>query len=70
MNNRIKPKKHKNPNKAIREHCLECVGRSHKLVENCVDKDCALYDFRFGKNPYNSRTKLSYKVVSGLHFIS
>jgi hypothetical protein len=39
------------PLKAIREKCLECSAGSYKEVELCPIEDCALYMFRFGKNP-------------------
>lgn len=61
MNERYKPTKHKNPVKAIREFCIECMGGkgngqniSH-LIKECSAPDCALYEFRFGKNPYHSQ---------------
>lgn len=43
--------------KAIREYCItECVGKEDKnyyqRVENCPVKDCPLYPYRMGKNPY------------------
>ena len=55
-----KPKKHKNQSKAIREHCIECMGgresEGHvKRISECGSPDCALYDFRFGKNPYHKQ---------------
>lgn len=56
------PKKYKSPAKAIKEHCIECMGgrgngeNVYKMVETCNDTRCALWDFRFGKNPHNSRT--------------
>ncbi len=38
------------PLKAIRQKCLECsCGSSHE-VNLCPITDCALYEFRFGKN--------------------
>lgn len=46
-------KHHKNPIKAIRQCCLDCCGGSSKEVEMCVS-DCALREFRFGKNPYRT----------------
>ena len=53
---RYQPKKHKSPLKAIRENCIECMGgvgnNPWKLVEECAAVDCALHDFRFGKNPF------------------
>ncbi len=39
------------PMKAIRAFCLECCGGSSNEVKLCVSKNCALYPFRFGKNP-------------------
>ena len=57
---RYKPKKHKKPVKAIREHCIECMGGREnegyaKLISECVSADCALFDFRLGKNPYHTQ---------------
>ena len=54
------PKKYKNPTKAIREMCIECMGGREnegylKLISNCGLPDCALFEFRFGKNPYNRK---------------
>lgn len=48
----------KSPLKAIREKCLDCVCRQVNEVKLCPVKDCSLYPFRFGKNPYSTR-KLS-----------
>lgn len=42
----------KNPIKAIRAKCLECSGGSATEVKECPIKGCALYEFRFGRNPY------------------
>ena len=55
---RYKPKKYKSPAKAIREFCIECVGGREnegylKYIENCVSPECAVFDFRFGNNPYH-----------------
>ena len=56
---RYQPKKSKSPVKAIRENCIECMGgrgteQSYsKLIEECPSLDCALYEFRFGKNPHH-----------------
>ena len=44
-------KKPPSPVKAIRAKCLECSGGSPKEVRECLISDCALYPFRFGKNP-------------------
>ena len=57
---RHKPKKHKSPLKAIREFCIECVGGREnegclKYIENCGSPECAVFDFRFGNNPYHTQ---------------
>ena len=39
------------PLKAIRDHCLECMGWSAYEVKNCTGKLCPLYPYRFGKVP-------------------
>lgn len=44
--------KNKSPLKAIRAHCLECVGGSYREVKLCPCTKCELYPFRFGKNPF------------------
>ena len=54
------PKKYKNQTKAIREKCIECMGGREnegylKLISDCGSPDCALFEFRFGKNPYNRK---------------
>ena len=54
------PKKCKSPAKAIREFCIECMGGREnegylKHIKNCGSVDCALFDFRFGKNPYHTQ---------------
>ena len=48
------PEKKTNPVKAIREMCIECMGggRPSDLILHCPSKECALYEFRLGKNPY------------------
>jgi len=58
MTLRYKPRKYKTPVKAIREMCIECMGgrgtgqNYRKLIIECAALPCALYEFRFGKNPY------------------
>ncbi len=37
--------------KAIRLHCLECMGWSAYEVKNCTSPLCTLYPFRLGKAP-------------------
>lgn len=43
------------PLKAIREKCLDCMCGDANEVRLCWGKDCSLYPFRFGKNPYVKR---------------
>jgi hypothetical protein len=51
----------KNPIKAIREMCIECMGgrgtgqNYSKLIEECCSPDCSVFEFRFGKNPYHNK---------------
>ena len=57
---RYKPKKQKKPLKAIREFCIECMGGREnegyiKHIKNCGVLDCALYEFRLGKNPFHKK---------------
>jgi len=47
------------PVKAIREKCLDCSCGQTNEVRNCPVVNCALYPFRFGKNPYYGRRKLT-----------
>ena len=54
------PKKCKSPAKAIREFCIECMGGRDnedclKQIKDCGSPDCALYEFRFGKNPFHKK---------------
>lgn len=50
-------KKPTNPVKAIRAFCIECCGNSASEVKLCPSVNCALYPFRFGKNPYRTTVK-------------
>ena len=52
-------KKLTNPVKAIRAKCLDCCCGQQKEVELCTNTRCALYPFRFGKNPYRSKRELT-----------
>lgn len=47
------------PLKAIRKHCLDCGEGSANEVKLCPVTRCALYPFRFGKNPYRAKRELS-----------
>lgn len=47
------------PLKAIRFFCLDCCGGSSNEVKLCTAPNCALYHFRFGKNPFRAKRELS-----------
>ena len=58
--NRYQPKKCKNPVKAIREFCIECMGGRQndgymKHIKDCGSPDCPVFDFRFGNNPHHKQ---------------
>lgn len=44
------------PVKAIGAWCLDCCGGSQIARKECGAPDCVLYPFRFGKNPYYSKS--------------
>jgi len=57
---RYQPRKEKKPVKAIRENCIDCMGgresEGHlKRITECASTNCALFDFRFGTNPYHTQ---------------
>lgn len=54
----------KNPLKAIRQNCLDCVCGSEKEVRLCPSTVCPLYPFRFGYNPYYSKVLNSQNDAS------
>jgi hypothetical protein len=37
---------------AIRSFCLSCMGGSATEVNKCTSAGCALFPYRFGKNPW------------------
>lgn len=55
MNQSSKDTDKKSPLKAIREKCLDCAYTPLE-VRLCPATSCALYPFRFGKNPYIKRS--------------
>ncbi len=54
----------KNPVKAIRAKCLDCSCDSADEVRKCPVTDCALYPFRFGKNPYRAKREYTAEQVA------
>ena len=55
-----------NPVKAIREKCLECSRGSSNEVKLCTVTGCALYPFRFGKNPYRAKRESSVAQIAAM----
>lgn len=47
------------PMKAIRAKCLDCCLGSAYEVRLCTAKDCPLWEFRSGHNPYDKRRGVS-----------
>lgn len=39
------------PIKAIRQHCIECMGGQRSEVKRCPLKGCPLYPYRMGHRP-------------------
>ena len=59
--NRYQPKKLKSSVKAIRENCIDCMGGRDsegyaKHISECSVPVCAVFEFRFGKNPYHTQS--------------
>jgi hypothetical protein len=40
--------------KAIRAKCLDCSGGMQSEVRDCFVRNCALYPFRMGSNPWRA----------------
>lgn len=47
------------PLKAIRQKCLDCCGNQSNEVKLCPCKDCTLWPYRFGKNPFRKKRQMS-----------
>ena len=45
--------------KTIRQKCLDCVCFQAKEVELCPSEHCALWPFRFAKDPYKTPRPMS-----------
>ena len=41
----------KTPMRAIKAHCIECMGSVKSEVKFCTSPNCNLYQYRLGKNP-------------------
>jgi len=45
--------------KAVRKRCLDCCAYQRDEVKYCSCTNCALWPFRFGKNPYRKKREMS-----------
>jgi hypothetical protein len=50
--------------KAIRRKCLDCSGGSHAEVADCLVRQCPLFPFRFGKNPWRAPASEAQRQAS------
>jgi hypothetical protein len=50
--------------KAIRAKCLDCSGGMASEVRDCLVRNCALYPFRMGKNPWRVKVSESQQEAS------
>jgi len=55
-NTEMEDEKITSPIKAIRAKCMDCCYDQREEVRLCPAKDCPLWPFRMGKNPYRTRT--------------
>ncbi len=44
-----------NPLRAIKLKCLDCSTYNINEIKECPVKNCSLYPFRLGKNPFRKR---------------
>lgn len=54
------------PLQAMRRKCLDCCCGSSKEVRRCPVKGCALWPFRFGKDPRRRPRPLSQTQLEAL----
>ncbi|MAI61991.1 MAG: hypothetical protein CBB87_05790 [Micavibrio sp. TMED27] len=41
--------------KVIRKKCIDCCAGKYSEVQKCAAKDCDLWPYRMGKNPFHKR---------------
>lgn len=51
------------PIKAIRKHCVECMGFSPYEVKGCTAINCALYPYRLGTRPDIKKDKANSDLL-------
>lgn len=47
------------PLKAIRQYCLKCCCETPREVQDCPSRNCELYPFRLGINPFKKEIHLT-----------
>ena len=45
--------------RVVRRKCMDCTCDQMKEVELCPMKDCPLWPFRMGKDPYKTKREMS-----------
>lgn len=45
----------RNPLKAVRGFCVDCMGDQPSQVRKCTSVGCDLWPYRLGKNPFTNR---------------
>ena len=55
--------------KSIRAKCLDCSCYQPSEVQKCTVQTCALWPFRFGKDPAPSRSFQNQKPAPGCEFL-
>lgn len=48
-----------NPTKVIRLKCRDCTNNQISEIDNCTVKDCPLWFWRSGKNPYRKKKTMT-----------
>lgn len=52
-------RKYKSPCQAIKAKCFDCCAGGARKVDACTIKDCELFAYRSGKNPFSARRQMS-----------
>lgn len=54
--------------KAIRAKCLDCSGGMQSEVRGCLVRDCVLYPFRMGSNPWRAPLSDEQRAAAAMRF--
>lgn len=66
IENEILKSKANSPQKAIVNFCISCMGYHKTWVKECTAKNCPLYEFRLGRNPYRKTREYSEEELQEL----